>query len=155
MDKDREERRSNNYNIIIKGIKIFKDLEKDLGECKVWAAELIKKKVGVKCRVVSCKESRTLIFVKLKCEEVKKEVMKSKYRLKNDKIFIENNLSWEERKVQEKINRWIKEQKGKGLEIKKGLGRVRVKGIWRPWVEVESEEKRKMNGKKRKREGNG
>jgi len=36
------------------------------------------------------------------------------------------------------------------LEVKVRLGRVRVKGIWRLWVEVESEEKRRMNGKEKK-----
>jgi len=72
----------------------------------------------VKCRVVSCRESGAVIMLKLECEGVKKELMKNKYRLKGDKIFIENDLSWEERKVQEKINRWIKERKGEGLEIK-------------------------------------
>jgi len=66
---------------------------------------LIKEKVGVEYRVVSCRENGALIFVKLECEKIKKEVMKNKYRLKDNKIFIENNLSWEERKVQEKINR--------------------------------------------------
>jgi len=29
-----------------------------------------------------------LIFVKLECEEIKKEVMKNKYRLKDNKIFL-------------------------------------------------------------------
>jgi len=48
-----------------------------LGGYKVWAAELIKEKMGMECRVVSCRESRAVIFVKLKCEEVKKEVMKN------------------------------------------------------------------------------
>jgi len=89
---------------------------------------------------VSCRENRAMIIVKLESEEVKKKVMRNKYRLKGDKIFIENDLSWEERKVQEKINRWVKEQKSKGMEIKVKLKRVRMKGIWRS--QVESEEKR-------------
>jgi len=102
VDRDREKRRS---NIIINGIKISKELEKDWVRCKIWTAELIKEKVRVECKVVSCRESEMVIIVKLECEEVKREVMKNKYRLKGDKIFIENGLSWEERKVQEKINR--------------------------------------------------
>jgi len=54
---------------------------------------LIKEKVEVECRVISCRKSGARIFVKLECEEVKKEVMKNKYRLKGHKIFIENDLS--------------------------------------------------------------
>jgi len=57
--------------------------------------------------------------------------MQNKFRLKWESIFIENDLSWEGRNVQMRINRWVKEQEGKGLEIKVGVGRMRVKGIWR------------------------
>lgn len=38
----------------------------------------------------------------------KKEVMKKKSRLKGlkgEQIFIENDLTWQERKIQEKINK--------------------------------------------------
>jgi len=67
--------------------------------------------------------------VRLESEEEKKEVMRNKYRLKGENIFIKNDLSWEERNVQVKINRWVKKQKMKGLEVKVGVGRVRVKGV--------------------------
>jgi len=49
-------------------------------------------------------------------------------------------LSWEERNIQVKINKWVKEQKGKGLEVKIGIGRVRIKGVWRSWADMEMEE---------------
>jgi len=90
-----------------------------------------------------------VIILKLEFKEVKKEVMKKKYRLKGNKIFIENDLSWKERKIQEKINRWAKEQRGKELNVKIGLGRVKVKRLWRSWMEVEREEKKKNNREKR------
>jgi len=48
--------------------------------------------------------------------------------LKGESIYIENDLSWEERNVQVRINKWVKEQKEKGLEMKIGLDRVRIKG---------------------------
>jgi len=41
-------------------------------------------------------------------------------------IFIEKNLNWEERKVQNKINLWAREQREK-LEMKVGLEKIRVK----------------------------
>jgi len=52
--------------------------------------------------------------------------MKSK--LKGERIFIENDLSWKERNIQDRINTWAKERE-KGLEVKVGLDRVRVKGF--------------------------
>jgi len=59
--------------------------------------------------VVSCRESSAVIILKLEREKVIKEIMKNKYRIKGDKIYIENDLTWEERKIQEKINRCAKE----------------------------------------------
>lgn len=40
-----------------------------------------------------------MIIVRLENKEVKKE-MRNKFKLKGEKIFIENNLSWEKRKIQ-------------------------------------------------------
>lgn len=51
------------------------------------------------------------LSVKLESEKVKKEVMRNKFKLKGEKIFIKNDLSWEERKIQDKINRWAKTEK--------------------------------------------
>lgn len=47
--------------------------------------------------------------------------MRNKFKLKGEKIFIKNDLSWEERKIQDKINTWAKtERKRAG-----GKGRIR------------------------------
>jgi len=37
-------------------------------------------------------------------------------------------LSWEKRKIQERINKWVKEQKGERKDIKVGLSKVREYG---------------------------
>lgn len=63
--------------------------------------------------------------------------MKNKNKLKEGNIYIENDLTWEERKIQERISRWGKEEKSKGKEIKIGLGKVRINGIWRFWSDIE------------------
>lgn len=51
-------------------------------------------------------------------------------------------MSWEKRKIKERINRWVKKQ-GKEFRGKAGLGRV--KGIWRTWAEIEREEQERAN----------
>jgi len=43
--------------------------------------------------------------MKMESEEEKKKVMRNKFRLKEERIYIENDLSWEERNVQVKINK--------------------------------------------------
>lgn len=53
----------------------------------------------------------------------KNKVIKRKNRLKGKNIFIENDLTWEERKVQERIIRWTKKERIKGENIKIGFGK--------------------------------
>lgn len=103
-EKDREER----SNIVIKGIRFPKELEKDEKGGREWAAGWIKEKVGVNCKVINCRESGGVIIVKLEDVESKKEIMRNKFKLKGEKIFIENYLSCEKRKIKERINRWVK-----------------------------------------------
>lgn len=59
----------------------------------------------------------------------KKETMSRKNRLKRDKIFIENYLTWNKRKIQKKINRWAKKEESNGVVIKIAIRKVRVNGI--------------------------
>lgn len=58
---------------------------------------------------------------------------------KGGRIFIENDLTWQERNMQEKIHRWPKEEREKGKEVKIGYARVRVKDTQRKWEEIEGE----------------
>jgi len=101
-EKNREERRR---NIILKGIRLPKEAEKDKKREAEWVERLIRDKVGVDINVLGCRESGTVLVVKLESEEEKREVMRNKHRLKGEKIYIENDLSWEERNIQVKINK--------------------------------------------------
>jgi len=151
-EKDREERRR---NIILKGIRPPKEIEKDRKKVSEWIEKLFREKMGVDINVQGCRESGTVIVAKLESEEEKREVMRNKYKLKGGNIFIENDLSWEERNIQVKINRWVREQKVKGLEVKIGIGRVRVKGVWRAWAEIEREGLAEERGEERREERDG
>lgn len=142
-EKEREERRN---NIVIKGIDV-KELDKDRRE---WAKDFLKSRLGVACGIISVRISGPVIIVKIDKEEDKKWVMRNKNRLKGGKIFIENDLTWEERKRQERIGRWVKEQRNKGEDVKAGYARVRIKGVWKSWEDIE----RDLN-KEDMREGEG
>lgn len=54
----------------------------------------------------------------LEGEEEKRRVM-GKFKLKGGYVFLEHDLSWEERKVQERMNKWAKTEKEKGKERKR------------------------------------
>jgi len=118
LEKDREDRKR---NIVIKGIRMPKEEGSDSKKSSEWVERLIRNKLCVDVNVVGCRESGTVLVVRLESEEEKRKVMRNKYRLKGENIFVENDLSWEERNIQVKINKWVKDQKSKGLEV--GIGR--------------------------------
>lgn len=136
-DKEREERKN---NITIKGMtsKERERIEKE--DIEKW----LKQKIDVECKVMSCRQSGTVTIAKIESEEKKKEIMRNKYKLRGEKFYIENDLSWEERRTQEQITRWAKEQKAKGEEVKVGLGRIRIKGRWKSWAEIKQEEEKEQ-----------
>lgn len=65
--------------------------------------------------------------------------MRNKNKLKGKNIFINNDLTWEERKLQEKLNKWAKEEREKGRSIHVGLASVKIEGKWRKWEEIKEE----------------
>lgn len=85
---------------------------------KVWLKEFLKRELNTEGNITQVRISGKVLIAKLNTEEEKREIMKKKNRLKGGSIFIENDLSWEERKVQERINTWAKLQRGKGKDIK-------------------------------------
>jgi len=107
-EKDREDRRR---NIVIKGIRMPKEVGNDRKKGMKWAERLIKNKMCVDAKVVGCKESEAVVVVRMESEEEKREVMRNKFRLKRENMFVENYLSWKERNVQVK-----NKQMGKGTE---------------------------------------
>ena len=55
--------------------------------------------------------------------------MRNKNKLRGGKIFFENDLSFEERKTQTRINKWVKTQENKAGDIKIGYRRVKIRRI--------------------------
>lgn len=74
----------------------------------------------------------------MKKKEDKTEVFKNKFKLKGESIFVEHDLSWEERKIKEEIGIWIKSEKEKSYIHKIGIGRVKCEGKWYEWEEMKN-----------------
>lgn len=124
-EKDKEDRHK---NIVVKGL-----TWKEEGDRRKQVEEYIKKKLGVDCKLKKCKLSGKVIVANLASEEEKKEIKRNKYKLKGEKVFIENDLSWEERRVQEEMNKWVRKMRERGEEGKVGRGRVKIGGVWKRW----------------------
>lgn len=91
MEKNKEERKC---NIVIKG----RDTIRSKKEGKKKVEKFIKEKLEVECKIMECRNSGPVIVAKVENEEKKKEIMEGKSKLIGENIYIENDLSWEERK---------------------------------------------------------
>jgi hypothetical protein len=139
-DREKEERKN---NIAIKEMRY----ERDIRLLKEKVQEFLKDNLEIECKIENCRMSGKMIIAKLGDEETKREVMRRKNKLKGGTIFIENDLTWEERKIQERINKWAKEYKARGIQIKIGIGKMKINGFWKNWVDIEREIKEKNEGR--------
>jgi len=137
------EREGRKENVVIRGVEMPEEVTSEKKKRIEWVKELIRNKIGVECEISDVKKSGPVIVARIVGEEGKKKVMSNKYKLKGGKIFIENDLSFEERKIQEKMNRWAKGKRAEGVEVKVGRGRLRIRGKWKGWEEIEREEREK------------
>lgn len=144
--KEREERKC---NIAVKGLCVVDDMRQN----KLTVEKLIRDKLEIDCGIISCRRSGVVLVAKVESEGKKKEIIQNKYILKSETIFIENDLSWEERKIQERMNRWAKDQREKGKDIRIGFGRVKIDGMWKSWTEISQreEQERERIGKEKEK----
>ncbi|XP_058807253.1 uncharacterized protein LOC131673345 [Phymastichus coffea] len=110
-DKDKLERAC---NIVIKGAnQHIEAIEKNentesKGDYKGWVEKFLSFKLGTSVKAVNARVSggkERVIIVKLENENVKKNIMRNKSKLKGTTIYIENDLTYEERKKQEEIKK--------------------------------------------------
>jgi len=118
-NKEKEERKN---NIAIKEMRY----DGDIRLLKEKVQEFLKEKLEINCKIKNCRISGTVIIAKLRNEETKREIMSRKNKLKGGMIFIE---TWEERKIQERINKWAKELKNRRMHIKIGIGKMKINGV--------------------------
>ncbi|KMQ83947.1 hypothetical protein RF55_18740 [Lasius niger] len=121
--KEREERK--NYIVI-------RSLEEGEGEVR-GGVEKVLEEIGVKVKIEEIRriggkygKEGGMVVVKLGSREQKKEVMEKKKRLKGRKIRIEDDLTWEERKIRWKIREIAKEERRKGSRVWIGYGKIRI-----------------------------
>lgn len=126
-ERDRREREN---NVVIKG---WRCPDKNLRE---GVEKFFKEKIDFNGEVEAVWSSGGVVVARVGKEE-KIEIMKRKNKLMGTRIFIENDLSYEDRKRQEEINRWVKEMKEKGYKVKTGQGRVMIEENWYRWEDKE------------------
>lgn len=93
-----------------------------------------------------------MVVVKLGNREQKRQVMERKKGLRGSKVRIEDDLTWEERKIKWKIREIAEEERNKGSRVWTGYGKIKINEIWWRWDE-ERGELRDWRGESRKEVG--
>ena len=131
-EKDKSDRRD---NIVIKGLQLQGvDLKREI-------MNFIDSRLGIQIEIVAAWRRGRIFIVKLKDFDQKLLIMRNKNKLKDTTFFIENDLTWDERKKQEEMIRWAKVQREKGRRVTIGYGRLMLDGKWYKWDEIEAYER--------------
>lgn len=63
-------------------------------------------------------------------KDKKREVMSCMNKVKGEIVFVENDLTWEKKKVQARIGQWARLEREKERLVQIGYARVKVDGRW-------------------------
>ena len=140
-EKEREKRRN---NIIIVGLDAKKKYTAE--DIMEW----LEKEMEVEAKIEKVWRVRTtsgkfLLGALCGGEKDKREVMVNKKKLGEKEVYIENDLTWTERKIKERAWEKATELKGKGIEAKV-VGLRKVKTYEGTWTWSEKKEKWFLDG---------
>ena len=125
--------RDKRKNIIISGGKFHLDKE---GVSKA-VEQFMKNKLGINANideitVINQGQKSPKVLVKLLKMEDKKLIMKNKKKLKdlNEFIFIDDDLTKDERDIQKRVREVAKKERKLGKRVKIGLKKLNINGKW-------------------------
>lgn len=133
-DRERRERRN---NIILTGEKLV---------CKenpkMTAQEVLRNVMKTEAEVeeafwIKKKEGESMLLVRLRTWEQKREVMIKKSKLKGKRLYVENDLTRKEREVQKNIRDIARAEKARGMQVKIGYRKLKVGDRIFRWEEEE------------------
>lgn len=137
---EKKERRN---NLVIRGLK------KEKKSIKETAMEFLEKefgaKEGVKRMHAVGKEGKEVIIIEMKSWEQKEEIMREKKKLGSRRIYIDHDMTEEEREVQRKLRERAKKEKADGRMVKVGYKKIEIQGKKYVWSEEESRIIEKIN----------
>lgn len=108
----------------------IKEILGKVGEEEVKIVELRRLGQGGKIKV-------EMVIVKLENEEMKKKIIRNKWRLRGEEVWIEEDLTWEERRTKWKMRQFAIKEERRGKNVRMGEGGLWIDGVWRRWDEEE------------------
>ena len=145
---EREEKEKKKNNVVIKGLNYTHNVEEDI-------KKLFKEKLQTDARInkIYTRNKGTkneLVVVEMTDWEQKQNIMTAKYKLKDTEVYIDNDLTWEERKIQREIRSIARAEKEKGKRVKIGYQKIIIGDEIYTWDTKEKGVtlKRKWGGRK-------
>lgn len=127
-DQDKKRRKC---NIIIKG-RIGTQVQSQ--QMREWFKTSLEVDVEVKSVAnINQPGKRDMLLVCLNDYQKKQEIMKNKSKLRGRDIFIENDLTLEERKIAAKLRQIAREEREKGKQVRIGYKKIHVDGKLFTW----------------------
>lgn len=139
-DKERKDRKN---NIVIRGLRNEKEEAKKVGK------EFLEKEFGAGSKIkyikTEGKEKREVIIVEMEDWQTKEKIMKEKSKLRGRNIYIDHDMTKEEREVQRKLRERAGREREEGKKVKVGYRKIIVEGKVYIWNEEEEELREKEN----------
>lgn len=140
--REREDRRK---NLIISGISGNEGNIRDKVEEVVG---IVRQGIHpVEVRNLSRGERSGRVWVRFENERDRNEVKDNSYKLRGRQEWLEDDLTWEERRIQWKLRRLAAKMSSEGKRVRVGNGRMWVEGKWWRWID-ETEELRDTFGRR-------
>lgn len=151
------ERERRKKNLVFKGVRKVEggSMEEIKNICR---------EIGVDIEIEEIRKIKTgreekgdMLIVKVMSEENKRKILENKRKLKGGSIWIEEDLSFKERKMRWNLRRVAEEERRRERAVRMGNGRIWIENAWwfwdedeevlrddrgRKWEEIEAERKR-------------
>lgn len=136
---ERKERENRRKNLVVKGMKvgeegmrnkveeILRELEREVNVEEVRRVEAGRREKG------------SMLVVKVQSEWMKRNILMNKWKLKGREVWIEEDLTWEERRIKWKIGQVALKEKLKGKKIRVGQQGIWIEETWWRWDEGRDE----------------
>lgn len=138
-DKEKKERKN---NIVIRGLRKGKEDVKEVG------TEFLEEfGAGSKIKYIKMegKEGKEVAIVGTEDWQAKEKIMKEKSKLRGRNIFIDHDMTKEEREVQRKMRERARRKREEGKKVKIGYRKITVKEKVYIWNKEEEELREKEN----------
>jgi hypothetical protein len=137
---EQREKKERKNNVIITGIGAKSgNIERGMEE---WLEREIGVKVNVKEAFKINKDK--MMLAKIESWEQKKNILlnKSKLKKEDERMYIDDNLTKEERETQKKLRELAREERNRRKRVKIGYRKIQINGEWFRWDEREEKLKK-------------